>query len=142
LAFCRYHGLLARLACSPGDAPAKVSEALRTFVVLFAALAAAPAFAADGRQLFDEQCVACHPVSGASSRAGPQLKGVVWRRIASLDDFDYSVALKAQVGTWSPDRLDAYLKDSQTFAPGGDMFWGMSEPADRRAIINYLETLK
>jgi cytochrome c2 len=115
---------------------------LRALLALIVTLSAAPALAADGHQLFDAQCAACHSISGASSLAGPQLRSIVWRRIASLDDFAYSAALRAQVGAWSPDRLDAYLKDSQTFAPGGDMFWSMTDPADRRAIIAYLETAK
>jgi cytochrome c len=94
---------------------------------------------ADGRQLFQEQCASCHTLDGRSTAAGPSLKGVVWRKIASLKDFRYSAGLGAQVGDWSPDRLDAFLRNTQGFAPGTDMFWDIADPADRKAIVQFLE---
>jgi len=103
------------------------------------ALAAAPACAAGfGRDLFDAQCAACHTLTGHSTLSGPSLKGVVWRKIADLSDFKYTASLKAQVGTWSPDRLDAYLRNTQKFAPGTDMFWDIKDASKRKAIIEFL----
>ena len=94
---------------------------------------------ADGQALFEAQCASCHTLDGRSTPAGPSLKGVVWRKIAALQDFQYSAGLKRQVGAWSPERLDAYLRHTQRFAPGTDMFWDMSDPAERKAIVAYLE---
>jgi cytochrome c len=101
-------------------------------------LSAGPAFAADGGQLFTDQCASCHVLAGASSDLGPSLKGVVWRKVAAQPDFTYSGSLKSLGGSWSPARLDGFLKDSQKFAPGAGMFFTVSDPGDRKAIIEYL----
>ncbi len=109
---------------------------------LLSALPAQPAFAASGKDAFDEQCASCHSLGGASTSSGPSLKGVVWRKIAVLPDFPYTSGLRAKVGVWTPDRLNAYLKNTQAFAPGTDMFWDIRDDAERRAIVRYLEGLK
>ena len=101
-------------------------------------LSAGPAFAADGGQLFADQCASCHVLAGASGDQGPSLRGVVWRKVAAEPDFTYSGALRSLGGSWSPARLDGYLKDSQGFAPGNGMFFAVEDPGDRKAIIAYL----
>jgi|SRR5579872_1049074 len=103
-------------------------------------LGGAPALAAGGQEAFESQCAACHTLDGVSTPSGPSLKGLFWRRIASAPGFRYSAALKSKVGTWTPQRLDAFLKDTQSFAPGGDMFFVVTDRADRRAIVNYLKS--
>jgi cytochrome c len=113
---------------------------MRALLVLLVTLAAGPALADPGEDAFNSQCASCHTLTGASTPNGPSLKGVVWRKIADLPDFTYSDGLKAKVGTWSPDRLDAYLKNSQQFAPGTDMFWDVEDAVRRKAIIAYLQT--
>lgn len=116
---------------------------MRAVLFLLLAFAAGPAMAASaGEEAFNSQCASCHSLSAASTLNGPSLKGVLWRKIASLPDFTYSAGLKAKIGTWSPDRLDSYLKNSQVFAPGTDMFWDVHDRAERRAIIDYLKTLQ
>jgi cytochrome c len=105
-----------------------------------ATLAAAPASADTGRELYEAQCASCHTLNGGSTPAGPTLKGVMWRKIADRPDFKFSAGLKAQVGRWSPQRLDAYLKDTQAFAPGTDMFWVIADDAERKAIVRFLES--
>jgi cytochrome c len=107
--------------------------------VALLALTAGVARADVGQDLFDTQCASCHSLDGHSTASGPSLKGVVWRKIASLSDFNYSASLKAQVGSWSPQRLDAYLRDAQHFAPGTDMFWDINDAAERKAIVRFLE---
>jgi cytochrome c len=102
------------------------------------ALGAAPASAGVGQDLYEAQCAACHTLTGHSTSSGPSLKGVVWRKIADLRDFKYSAGLQAQVGTWSPDRLDAYLRNTQSFAPGTDMFWNITDAGERKAIVDFL----
>ncbi|HEY5410541.1 MAG TPA: c-type cytochrome [Caulobacteraceae bacterium] len=113
---------------------------MRTLMVLLVLLAAGPALAADGPRLFADQCASCHLPGGASSVSGPTLKGVVWRKVAGRDDFAYSGALKSLGGSWSPARLDGFLKDTQGAAPGAGMFFAIDDPAERKAIVDYLKT--
>ena len=115
---------------------------MRFLLALLLALTAGAAAAADGKVMFDRECASCHPLSGASAQSGPSLKGVVWRKIAGRSDFAYSAALRGTIGSWTPARLDAFLRDTQTFAPGTDMFWDISDPARRKAIIAFLESVK
>lgn len=106
-------------------------------LALAVALAAGPALAQDGAQLFNMQCKMCH----GGSPMGPALTGVAGGPIAGKT-FNYSPALKAKGGTWTDENLNAYLKAPGQFAPGTKML--ISVPADdrRAAIITYLKTLK
>jgi|SRR6185312_4907009 len=107
------------------------------------ALAASPALAATGQQLFNDNCAACHTTGAASTPDAPTLKGVFDRKIASLPDFQYSDALKAkQGGVWDDAALEVFLANPQTFAPGTQMYGGAPDPAGRKAIIEYLKTVK
>jgi cytochrome c2 len=105
-----------------------------------AGLAAQPALAADGAQLFAMQCRVCH--QGASTPMAPALTGVAGAKIAARQDYAYSPALKAKEGAWTDANLDAFLKAPGAFAPGTKM--PINVPADdaRGAIIGYLHTLK
>jgi cytochrome c2 len=105
-----------------------------------AGLAAQPALAADGAQLFAMQCRVCH--QGASTPMAPALTGVAGAKIAARQDYAYSPALKAKEGAWTDANLDAFLKAPGAFAPGTKM--PVNVPADdaRGAIIGYLHTLK
>ncbi|HXQ13782.1 MAG TPA: c-type cytochrome [Caulobacteraceae bacterium] len=114
----------------------------RLVVSLLVLLAATPALAADGREAFRTNCESCHTLDGHSTKSGPSLKGVVWRKIAVLPDFAYTGALRSMVGTWTPDRLDAFLHNTQAAAPGSDMFWDIDDGPTRRAIVDYLKTAK
>jgi cytochrome c len=112
--------------------------------VLFAPvllLTGAPAFAATGQDVFNDKCGDCHTVDPPSGTA-PALKGVVGRKIASLTDFQYSDALKAKGGTWDEAALDAFIANPKAFSPGTQMTAGAADPADRKAIIDYLKSAK
>ena len=100
-------------------------------------LAAAPALAADGAQLFNMQCKMCHN----GSPMGPSLAGVAGGKIAAKE-FAYSPGLKAKGGTWTDANLDAFLKAPAQFAPGTKMLIGVPSDESRAAIIGYLKTLK
>lgn len=103
-------------------------------------LAAGPAFAQDGAQLFAMQCKMCHgPVSTVMA---PALAGVAGAKIAARPDFTYSPALKAKDGAWTDANLDAFLKAPMAFAPGTRMPVSVPDDASRAAIIGYLHTLK
>jgi cytochrome c len=116
---------------------------MRAALALTLALAAAPAFAATGEQVFNDKCGDCHTLEATPGATAPPLKGVVGRKIASIADFSYSDALKAKAGgTWTEAALDAYLANPQAFAPGNVMFGGASDPTDRKAVIDYLKSAK
>ena len=115
---------------------------MRAALTLAIALAAGPALAADGAQLFADQCGACHSLAGASSDTGPTLKGILWRKVAGREDFAYSGALKTLGGSWSPSRLDAFLKDTQTLAPGSSMYVVVESENDRQAILTYMKAAR
>jgi cytochrome c2 len=115
---------------------------MRFALALVLALCAPPALAATGQQLFNDNCASCHTIEAASTPDAPSLKGVVGRKIASLPDFQYSAGLKAKQGVWTESALDTFLFNPRGFAPGVDMFAGASDPGERRAIIDYLKTVK
>ena len=129
-------------AGADGEGVPLVSSPLSQALILAACAAAlaAPAKADTGRDLYESQCASCHALSSASTPSGPTLKGVMWRKIADRPDFKFSAGLKAQVGRWTPQRLDAFLKDTQAFAPGTDMFWVIADDAERKAIVRFLES--
>ena len=104
-------------------------------------LAATPALAADGAQLFAMQCKLCHQPSGSTAMA-PSLAGVAGGAIASKGDFNYSPALKAHGGTWTDENLDAFLKAPTAFAPGTKMMISVPSDENRVANVDYLKTLK
>ena len=115
---------------------------MRLALIFVLALAATPALAATGEDLFGDQCSGCHTIDAASSPTAPTLKGVVGRKVASLADFQYSDALKAKGGTWTGEALDAFLSNPKAFAPGTSMNVSVPSADDRRAIIQYLGTVK
>lgn len=100
----------------------------------------AHAQAPNGAALYNAQCKSCHALSGKSGPAGPSLKGVAGRKVASLGDYTYSKGLTAKGGTWTDAALDAYLANPGGYAPGGKMFNKVPDPKARAAIIAYLKT--
>lgn len=92
-----------------------------------------------GQRLF-LRCASCHDVSGAAIvKNGPSLKGVVGRKVASVDSYVYSKSLAGQSFIWDEARLDQWLEKPTSIAPGTTMaFEGMTSAADRKALIAYL----
>lgn len=90
-----------------------------------------------GNIAFNRFCVGCHaPQFGAA--AGPSLSDIAGRNIASLPEFDYSVALQGVEGTWAAENLDAFLRDPAAFAPGTTMLDpGMSD-VERDEVLRFL----
>jgi len=100
----------------------------------------APALAQDGKALYDAKCGACH--SPDANRIGPKHRGLLGRRIASVPDYQYSAAIKKLDGVWTDARLDQWLQNPQKVAPGNKMYQMVSDPAQRKAIIAYIATLR
>jgi cytochrome c2 len=104
-----------------------------------------PKEAISGEGLFAEKCSGCHqsaPIGG--NRIGPNLFGVVGRKVASLSGYpDYSPALKRSGGVWNEERLKVFLKAPGEAYPGTTMdYAGDPDAAERAAIIGYLGTLQ
>ncbi len=95
--------------------------------------------AAAGQAVFKGKCAACHSVD--ADRIGPRLQGVVGRPVASVPTYTYSPALKKLGGTWTPARLDQWLAGTQKVAPGSKMYLQVDDPAQRRLIVAYLQSV-
>lgn len=89
-----------------------------------------------GMQLYDSRCIGCHSLD--ANRIGPRHNDVFGREIGSVEDFDYSTALRSAVGTWNQASLDRWLADPESFLPGQRMNFSVSEPADRADLIAFL----
>jgi cytochrome c len=91
-----------------------------------------------------ETCASCHAYErGEPAMIGPNLRGVVGREIAGESDFDYSPAMRSLNGRWDREQLDRFLASPKTYAPGTAMnSAGVRDPAERAAVIAYLETLE
>jgi cytochrome c len=91
-----------------------------------------------------EACLSCHAIQpGEPELEGPTLWGVVGRRIGGAPDYVYSDALRSQQGVWDRETLDRFLASPQQFAPGVNMtFGGVKNAADRKVVLDFLETLK
>lgn len=88
-------------------------------------------------------CATCHDfTAGGADRVGPNLWAVVGRDIAARAGYSYSPAMKAHPGAWTYDQLFAYLASPARAIPGNKMsFAGLRNPADRAAVIKYLNSL-
>jgi cytochrome c2 len=108
-------------------------------------LALRPKEGTSGEALFAEKCSGCHQSALMSgNRIGPNLFGVVGRRVASLTSYpDYSSGLRRFGGVWTPERLDAFLKAPRDVCPGTAMdFAGEADATERASIIRYIGALQ
>ena len=109
------------------------------------AIAAGPGRAADveaGKTAF-KKCALCHTTEAGKNKIGPSLFGIVGRKSATLEDFNYSEGMKKFDHTWDEETLDTYLADPRATVPGTKMiFAGIKDKAERDDVIAYLETLK
>ncbi len=98
----------------------------------------ASADVAAGEKLF-RRCAACHKLEEGKNAIGPSLWGVVGRPVASIEGFNYSDAMKAHGGQWTPENLLQYLENPKAIVPGTKMaFAGLKDPQDRINVIAYL----
>jgi cytochrome c len=105
-------------------------------------LALTPSAAADDAALF-ESCRACHSLDPAARpMAGPNLAGLIGRKVAGDAAFDYSPVLRQardEGRTWTPEMLDAFLADPEAMFPA---MWmsarGIKDAAERRALARFI----
>lgn len=100
-----------------------------------------------GRAVFERRCAACHAATaGAPAGAGPNLRGLIGRRVGGDPGFDYSPALRmaGEAGlAWDPPMLERFLADPEAMFPG---LWmganGLPAAADRAAVVAYLRSAR
>jgi cytochrome c len=113
--------------------------------LILTAMATRSAAAADveaGKTAF-KKCALCHTTEAGKNKIGPSLFGIVGRKSATLENFNYSEAMKKFDHTWDEEALDTYLADPRATVPGTKMiFPGIKDKTERDDVIAYLETLK
>lgn len=112
-------------------------------LLAFLMLASTAANAEDaGARLF-EPCRACHGLDpGLRGLPGPNLAGLLGRKVGGDPAFDYSPALRKARNrglVWDTARLDTFLADPAAMFPG---LWmatgGIDDPAERSALVRFL----
>jgi cytochrome c len=86
-----------------------------------------------------QSCRRCHGLDLNGTVAGPSLRGLFDRNIATAPGFSYSLALRRLGGRWTDKGLDSFLRDPETFAPGSSMAFSIPDSLVRRAVIEYLK---
>ena len=113
--------------------------------ILLPCFATSPAVGADveaGKAEF-KKCALCHTTEAGKNKIGPSLFGIVGRKAASVDNFNYSEAMKKFDHTWDAETHDTYLADPRATVPGTKMiFPGIKDEKERQDVIAYLESLK
>ncbi len=92
-----------------------------------------------GRQLFESRCVGCHSLD--QNRVGPALGTVVGRVAGKQPEFAYSAALTRATHVWTPEKLQAWLTNPEALLPGQAMGYRLSQEADRRDVVGFLQSL-
>jgi cytochrome c len=86
------------------------------------------------------RCTSCHTFEkGKPNGVGPNQYGLVGRKIASSEGFNYSEAMKTKGGVWDFQALSDFLTSPQKAVPGTRMaFAGLKKPEDRASLIAYI----
>ncbi|MFS4467228.1 c-type cytochrome [Maribacter sp. 2210JD10-5] len=87
------------------------------------------------------QCAACHNLKkGEPNKVGPNLYGIFGRPAGSLENFNYSEALKNSGIVWDEDNIRNWLAKPTEFVPGTTMaFIGINDKKQQNALIDYLK---
>lgn len=95
---------------------------------------------ADAGQDVFKQCANCHtPGKGGEQKTGPNLWGIVNRKVAEVGGFGYSDALKGKGGAWSWESLATFLYNPRAAVPNNKMaFAGVKDPGDLADLLAFL----
>ncbi len=123
---------------------------MKLFVAAALIGVAVPALAQEapltGEEVFKQRCALCHrvkaPIPGSKAvLLGPNLLGVVGRT-SGTGKFAYSPALTAAKVQWTKANLDKYLVAPTKMVAGTRMIIALPDAKQRRAVIEYLATVK
>jgi len=90
-----------------------------------------------GEQIY-HRCQGCHSID--ANRVGPRHAGLFGRHAGSLDDYNYSDAMRASGVVWNEITLDQFLTVPRKFIPGTKMpFAGIPDAQERADLIAYLK---
>ena len=99
--------------------------------------------AVKGKEAF-AKCGICHTFD--KNAVGPELKGIVGRKAASVADYAYSPGMK-KLGeesiVWTPENIDKWITSPKAMLPDSPMaqlFQGVPDAQVRANIIAYLQT--
>jgi cytochrome c2 len=89
------------------------------------------------------QCAACHSTEPGKTIIGPSLAGVYGTKAGQTPGFQFSSAMKNSGMVLDAADLDKFLADPKGTVPGTIMaFAGLKDASQRKAVIDYLKTLK
>lgn len=112
--------------------------------LLVTTLPAVSADAEKGAKVFN-RCKACHVADAATNKVGPNLFGIIGRKAAAVEDFDYSDAMTAKGAeglVWDAASIKEYMLKPKEFIPGNKMaFGGLKKESDIDDMIAWFESL-
>ena len=120
---------------------------IAALAVIAATILATPALAAgdpvQGKAVF-ARCAICHNVEKEGGNGvGPNLFGIMGRKAASVDGFNYSGPMKASGIVWNDDKLSQWVAGPAKMVPGTKMaFAGITSKGQIADVVAYLNTLK
>ncbi len=127
-------------AWTKASVPAMLAAALATGAAAVSAHAESA-----GEKLYKQNCAACHAIQkDAPMGMGPNLSGIVGRDAGKQEGFPYSNEFKGALAgqQWTPELLDKWLEQPQKVAKGTYMMYQQADASVRKAIIEYLQTVK
>jgi cytochrome c len=100
--------------------------------------------AAAGKKVFAKYCSPCHNIgAGAKNKVGPELNGVIGRKVGSVEGFAYSDALKASGITWDAASLNEWVTNPKAKVAGTKMlFAGIKDETERDDLVAYLSSVQ
>ena len=95
-------------------------------------------------QLVAGRCQGCHSFErGGAHGIGPNLFGVVGRRVAASGDYAYSQALRSAGGHWTEDAIRRFVSNPSAFAPGTSMEFSVAlAESELDDLILYLLSIR
>jgi len=121
------------------------TPAMLAAALIFGAAASTAKAESAGEKLFKQQCAACHAVAkDAPMGMGPNLAGIVGKEAGKMEGYRYSAEFKKGLDgeKWTPEMLENWLTDPQNLAPGTYMMYKQNDASVRKAIIEYLQSVK
>lgn len=89
------------------------------------------------------RCVVCHSLEkNGPHRVAPNLWGIMGAEKAAKTWYNYSKALRNKGGVWTEKEIDEFIADANQFAPGSSKSILVTDPKERKAIIEFLKKLK